>query len=1117
MAGDIAYVKTDTYTENVQIINSGGVGNYITLAAFLGHSPVIDAVGGAYGLYCAAISYIEMDGFEVLNSNQYGVNIWQSDRIRMLNLTVHDNQESGIVIAGSGATHPYLEDCICYDNGLSGSGHGILAYNIDGVNNAGDDGELYNCVCYNNGANPGDWASGIEWQGADSVIQGCTCYGNMLAGFDIAGDGAHDNTIAWCVAYQNEYMGFTVNSGGHTNTFHHCIAHGNCQANDWGAGFWIINDADNCEFYNCTAYDNGAGAETGGFAFIWNAGTDPANCVLVNCLTWGNLLYSVFIYDAATLATSDYNDWGEVDGGVGDIWYNGAAYGTMAAYRAASGLDANSISADPIFVDLIDFELTCGVSPCIDAGINVGYWFAGAAPDMGAQEAICGASVPDAVRIGAYTGIELYHVVAEAETPAACGFCCDGATALLWDCKADDPTNFATDVNSAVLYLDGASQVTTKFCEFEGEGTGDDVYVGFLATWYYSLCQIDLGNVTNVGVMTELPDTVSAGLGIHDHSGVGQGGDDLNPETISQQTFLVGPGCPYTTVGAAVAAVNAAGPPSAANPYVILVMGIVTAEAGNVTIPSYCVIVGHGDAATIGMGANQLIFSSNSGALDIKVTGNPAVTLGVVYANNATGVDLRNVHSVQSTIAGYAFRFSGTSTVKCHDCFSETTGTDGIGFYTDCTLATLRDCVAEASAITSHGFYVAGTGTAILTGCRADDTTNFATGLAVGNTACTVATEHCVFHAAALDVSVGAAATWYERACEFEPANCSILGTAVAENADAGDNYALPYLNTSGATRAVGAVGYIDTAGEFKTTTTAYFQAPWAVVVMGGLNNADIYAAVRGRVTVVLNGNCNVGDFLYLSTTAGQAQPLSYPRPEMFARALTANAAGAGGTCEALLYCHTKFIPQTAPVRLIYTDYIDDTDFNGTIAGLASPSFTYNIASGDEDVIDPEANNYLGKIVIHNTTRGDSALIDDANVGINQITLTAAIPGGWLVGDAITSRSTTCILGGPEYMVELDLTDADNTVIPITARALFIDVLFTDTSGASAGQVRLHPFEAYAGSKDFNRRNFVVGFGGIAVAPMPLIQQRFVYACRIGGVNTGRFALALLGWEEAVP
>jgi hypothetical protein len=56
--------------------------------------------------------------------------------------------------------------------------------------------------------------------------------------------------------------------------------------------------------------------------------------------------------------------------------------------------------------------------------------------------------------------------------------------------------------------------------------------------------------------------------------------------------------------------------------------------------------------------------------------------------------------------------------------------------------------------------------------------------------------------------------------------------------------------NTSGATANANDMGYINEAGEYKTTTTASDLKSWCVVVTGGLNNADITIAIAGRRTI---------------------------------------------------------------------------------------------------------------------------------------------------------------------------------------------------------------------------------------------------------------------------
>ncbi|MBI4426826.1 MAG: right-handed parallel beta-helix repeat-containing protein, partial [Candidatus Kerfeldbacteria bacterium] len=87
-----------------------------------------------------------------------------------------------------------------------------------------------------------------------------------------------------------------------------------------------------------------------------------------------NILYSRDNYAFSTNTggvtyTSNYNDFYRTDGG--SLISYGAVARTLSSYRQASGQDANSISANPLFVNYAtkDFRLNTG-SPCLGAGEN---------------------------------------------------------------------------------------------------------------------------------------------------------------------------------------------------------------------------------------------------------------------------------------------------------------------------------------------------------------------------------------------------------------------------------------------------------------------------------------------------------------------------------------------------------------------------------------------------------------------------------------------------------------------------------------------------------------------------------------------------------------------------
>lgn len=362
----------------------------------------------------------------------------------------------------------------------------------------------------------------------------------------------------------------------------------------------------------------------------------------------------------------------------------------------------------------------------------------------------------------------------------------------------------------------------------------------------------------------------------------------------------------------------------------------------------------------------------------------------------------------------------------------------------------------------------------------------------------------------------------------YMPFSVRIAGAAPAEvsrvdgiglltasgHTNAGDAQAFIVKNTSGGAVVANAVGYIDENGEFKTTATAYLNVPWCVVVRGGANNADIYVAKRGRVTVTLNGNCAIGDKLYTSTTAGQAQPLTYVQPGLFATALTANVAGAGGACEALLMCHAKPMPYTNANDILHITTSSDSQFAADINGApVGAVLTYDTIVGNEDSIVPTLAAQVGKLELINTTKvpDEIALISSVNTGANQITVTNAVDiAGWLNNEKIQVNSTTCIIAGPPYYFNVNCSG----FLPSNAVAIALQVVAND--GAGYAQVRIHGFEVWAASKEaaVMSQNAYYNFG---FPHIPVIDQKICYWLNASGAATGEAYLRIQGYTEMVP
>jgi hypothetical protein len=328
--------------------------------------------------------------------------------------------------------------------------------------------------------------------------------------------------------------------------------------------------------------------------------------------------------------------------------------------------------------------------------------------------------------------------------------------------------------------------------------------------------------------------------------------------------------------------------------------------------------------------------------------------------------------------------------------------------------------------------------------------------------------------------------------------------------------------NASGATANQYEVGYLDFDATYgmvfkKTTAQGLGYVAWCVVEVGGADATDIYVVRRGRTKVKLNANNNIGDKLITSTTAGQAAPSAAMFPAVFAVALSANGAGAGGTCDVMLLTGTEHIwkVQTDTNDLYQANASSSTAFVATINGAPSTtSVVYNAPSqGAANAIVPGQAGALFKARLYNTTRGNFRLITAVNTGTNTIT-TVASTDNWANGDTLTIESQTITTGVANKMMDLDASQS--TIIPAFARAIIVEMIATDTGGN--GAVWLHPFETYGVQK--------VDFTNVASttintiknsAPLPINAGVIGMSVVASGAGTGSGKLRLLGFLVAVP
>lgn len=319
--------------------------------------------------------------------------------------------------------------------------------------------------------------------------------------------------------------------------------------------------------------------------------------------------------------------------------------------------------------------------------------------------------------------------------------------------------------------------------------------------------------------------------------------------------------------------------------------------------------------------------------------------------------------------------------------------------------------------------------------------------------------------------------------------------------------------NTSGAAASAGDVGYLDASNEYQTTTTAEDEQSTPVaVVIGGANNSDIYVTRgEGRLSLNYTGSApSSGDYLTFSATAGDCQARSTMHPGVIA---LARAGGSGGVVEAELLLRTLPIPISPSEDVYETDSTKapDSDFVATIDSLpGGAAVRYDTpSSGSEDNLTPQTTTKLAKVVLHNTTRGDSALIDDndttGGAGYDgEITLTDTVPGTWQAGDTITIRSqTNTSTSGSSYFVDFEITSSE---IPDLSRAILCSARLRDT-GAASEFLMFHPFETNVSQK---RRLFLAQVANVyndREILIPLTARKFCALWTGSGANTFQFTL----------
>jgi len=368
--GDTLYLRGGTYdlTAMVYITKDGTEGNPITIQNYTGETPILDGTNvpgttldNGNAIYLDSASWWHIKGLEVKNAPADGIMVRNTSTNNIIEMNnVHNNGTvggSGIRVMGVGAANNLVLNNDAHHN-VDPSAGGADGFALGGVSGAGnvvrgnrawrnsDDGfDFFNS---NDGTTGAAWIIENNWSwenGLDDNLDPTGGNGNgiKLGGIRTATGGTSGphivrNNLVW----RNYAHGFDQNGG------------------QGGTAQMTV--------YNNTAWSNNVG-NIGANGFQFNYAATPGSIFRNNAnLSPG----AVAIHAGASV--NEYNSW------------NGVVTLTLADFVSSDFSGATGARQGDGSLPVLTFLHLVEGSDLIDAGVDVGLSYTGAAPDMGAHE-----------------------------------------------------------------------------------------------------------------------------------------------------------------------------------------------------------------------------------------------------------------------------------------------------------------------------------------------------------------------------------------------------------------------------------------------------------------------------------------------------------------------------------------------------------------------------------------------------------------------------------------------------------------------------------------------------------------------------------------------------------